>query len=376
MTRLFLVAGEASGDLHGALLARALKEIEPKIELSGVGGEQMAAAGVRLLANSADLGVTGLWEVLRELPKFRRLLRSLSEHIQQERPDGFIPIDFPDFNLRLAAKAHAAGIPVVYYISPQVWAWRRGRIATMKRLVRRMVVIFPFEEEIYRSAGVPVSYVGHPLAERVRPRIDRDTMRRSLGVAGRDVLIALLPGSRRGEIERHLPVLCATRERLAGESDLKWVLALAPGFRVDDLPGVGRVDPSIVVRQGETREILSACDLALTASGTATLEAALLGTPMIVLYRMHPLTWLLARLLVRVPHVAMANLLAGERVVPEYLQGEANAANLSAEVLRWARDPSRRAVAREKLLAAASRLGTGDAAAQAARVILDEVRSR
>jgi lipid-A-disaccharide synthase len=376
MTRLFLVAGEASGDLHGALLARALKEIEPAIELSGVGGSRMAAEGVRLLANSDDLGVTGVWEVLRELPKFRRLLRSLGAHMARERPDGFIPIDYPDFNLRLATKAHALGIPTIYYISPQVWAWRPGRIDTLKRIVRRMIVIFPFEEEIYRAAGVPVSYVGHPLADRVRPRIAREEMRKSLGVGANEFLIALLPGSRRGEIERILPVLDETRQRLAGEAALKWVLALAPGFRENDLPGVGRLDPAITVRQGETREILSACDLALTASGTATLEAALLGTPMIVLYKMHPLTWWLARRLVRVPHVAMANLLAGERVVPEYLQGQVNAVTLSAEVLRWVHDPALRVATREKLLAAAARLGEGGAVGRAARVILDEVGVR
>ena len=376
MTRLFLVAGEASGDLHGALLARALREVEPRIELSGVGGGRMAAEGVRLLANADDLGVTGVWEVLRELPKFRRLLGRLGEHLERERPDGFVPIDYPDFNLRLAEKAHAAGIPIVYYISPQVWAWRRGRIATLRRLVRRMIVIFPFEEEIFRAAGVPVSYVGHPLADRTRPRIERDEMRDSLGVGARDLLIALLPGSRRGEIERILPVLVETRERLVKENGLRWVLALAPGFREDDLPRVGRIDRAIAVRQGETREILNACDLALTASGTATIEAALLGTPMVVLYKMHPLTWFLARRLVRVPHVAMANLLAGERIVPEYLQGEANATTLSAEVLRWVRDPSLRAATRVKLLAAAARLGPGGAVGRAARVILDEVGDR
>ncbi len=376
MTRLFLVAGEASGDLHGSFLARALREIEPRIELSGVGGGRMAAEGVRLLANADDLGVTGVWEVLRELPKFRRLLGRLGEHLERERPDGFVPIDYPDFNLRLAEKAHAAGIPIVYYISPQVWAWRRGRIATLRRLVRRMIVIFPFEEEIFRAAGVPVSYVGHPLADRTRPRIERDEMRDSLGVGARDLLIALLPGSRRGEIERILPVLVETRERLVKENGLRWVLALAPGFREDDLPRVGRIDRAIAVRQGETREILNACDLALTASGTATIEAALLGTPMVVLYKMHPLTWFLARRLVRVPHVAMANLLAGERIVPEYLQGEANATTLSAEVLRWVRDPSLRAATRVKLLAAAARLGPGGAVGRAARVILDEVGDR
>jgi lipid-A-disaccharide synthase len=376
MTRLFLVAGEASGDLHGALLAHALREIEPEIDLAGVGGGRMAEAGVRLLARCDEMGVTGLWEVLRDLRKLRRLLGSLGEEIIRERPSAFIPIDYPDFNLRLAGKAHAAGIPVIYYISPQVWAWRRGRIGTLKRLVRRMIVIFPFEEEIYRAAGVPVTYIGHPFFDRMVPCLDREAMRKSLGVGDDEILVALLPGSRRSEIERILPVLLETRRRLAGEASIRWVLALASGFRKDDLPGVGQVDGEIMLRQGETREILRACDLAVTASGTATLEGALLGTPMIVLYKMHPLTWFLARRLVRVPHVAMANLLAGERLVPEYLQGQANPEVLAREVLRWVRNPALRNETRKGLLAAAARLGPGGAADRAARVILDEVGGR
>jgi lipid-A-disaccharide synthase len=376
MTRLFLVAGEASGDLQGSLLARALREIEPGVVLTGVGGSRMAEEGVHLLADCGEMGVTGLWEVLRDLPKLRRLLARLGAYLKRERPDAFIPIDYPDFNLRLAASARAAGVPVLYYISPQVWAWRRGRIETLKRLVRRMIVIFPFEEEIYRDAGIPVSYVGHPLVDQIRPSIGREAMRATLGIAPGEILVGLLPGSRRSEIERILPVLCETRRRLAREPGLRWVLALAPGFRETALPGVGTLDPGIAVRQGEAREILGACDLALTASGTATLEGALLGCPMIVLYKMHPLTWFLARRLVRIPHIAMANLLAGERIVPEYLQGDANAGTLAAEVLRWARDAGLRAKTRERLLAAAGRLGPGGAAGRAARVILDEVRAQ
>jgi lipid-A-disaccharide synthase len=376
MTRLFLVAGEASGDLHGALLASALKKIEPEVDLVGVGGSRMADAGVRLLARSDRLGVTGFLEVVRHLPRLRRLFASISSALLQERPDAFIPIDYPDFNLRLAARAHKAGIPIVYYISPQVWAWRRGRVKTLRRLVRRMVVIFPFEEEIYREAGVPVTYIGHPLVDQMTPLVSREVMRQRLGVGEEEILVALLPGSRKSEVERILPILYQTRHRLAGERQLRWVLALAPGFREGELSGIVRPDSPISIRSGETREILNAADLAITASGTATLEAALLGTPMLVLYRMHPVTWWIAKGLVRVPHIAMANLLAGKRLVPEFLQGEANPARLAAEVLRFTSDPALRAETRKELLAAGRTLGEGGAVHRGARLILDEVSSR
>ena len=372
MTRLFLVAGEASGDLHGSLLARALAEADGSVALEGVGGSEMERSGVCLHHRCEEMAITGLWEVVRHLPRFSRLLDELEDRLRKDPPDALIPIDYPDFNLRLAARAHALGIPVIYYISPQVWAWRKGRIRELARIVRRMIVIFPFEEELYRKAGVPVSYVGHPLVDRVRPRVGRMETRMAIGLNESEPLIVLLPGSRRSEVERILPVFLETR-RLLLARPWRWVVALAPGLSIAELPGEARAKGAPEVRTGETYELLAAADLALTASGTATVEAALLGTPMLVVYRMHPLTWHLARVLVDVPHVAMANLLAGKRLVPEFLQGRAVPKVLAKEVDRWMDDPALRTRTGEELRQVAATLGDGGAPARAAQVILKEI---
>jgi lipid-A-disaccharide synthase len=373
MTRLVLVAGEASGDLQGALLAGALRAREPKIELDGVGGEAMEAAGVRLLFRSEDMAVTGLWEVLSHLPHLKRILDRLARRLGEDPPDALIPIDYPDFNLRLAARAHDRGIPIVYYISPQVWAWRRGRLRTLSRLVRRMIVIFPFEEAIYRESGVPVTYVGHPLVDRVRPSAERAILRERYGLAPGEMLVTLLPGSRRSEIGRILPPMLDAKRRLAARKGVRWALALAPGLTATDLPRGAQAEKGWIVRSGETYDLMAAADLLVTASGTATTEAALLGTPMIVVYRMHPVTWELARRLVKVPHIAMANLLAGRRLVPELLQSEVNGPRLAAEIARLLEDEPGRAAMRDGLRVAAARLGQGGAPGRAADAILLEL---
>jgi lipid-A-disaccharide synthase len=376
MTRVCLVAGEASGDLHGALLAQALRRADPEILLEGVGGQGMERAGVHLYHRSEEMAVTGLMEVLSHLPRLARILGDLAARIRRDPPDILVPIDYPDFNLRLAARVARLGVPIVYYISPQVWAWRRGRIATLRRLVRRMIVIFPFEEDLYRREGVPVTFVGHPLVDRVRADHGREETREALGVRPGEFLIALLPGSRGSEIARILPTFIETRRLLSSDARLRWALALAPGLAVDVLPRDMDRGGKIEIVSGRTYDLLAACDLALTASGTATIEGALLGCPMLVIYRMHPLTWEIARRVVRVPHVAMANLIAGERIVPEFLQGDAKPERIAAEVLRWIGDEGLRRRTSARLLEAAARLGPGGAPDRAARVILEEIGRR
>lgn len=376
MRRVVLVAGEASGDLQGALLARALLARDPGIQIAGVGGEAMEAAGVRLVYRSEEMAVTGLWEVLAHLPRLKRILDGLTRWLRDEPPDVLVPIDYPDFNLRLAARAHAIGIPIIYYISPQIWAWRRGRLHTLAKLVRRMLVIFPFEEQIYEDQGVPVTYVGHPLVDRVRPSATREAIRARLGIGVDERLVGLLPGSRRGEIERILPAMLDAKLRLGGRADLRWALAVAPGLHPDSLPVHAQLPGDLRILAGETYDLMSAADLLVTASGTATTEAALLGTPMIVVYRMHPITWELARRIVRVPHVAMANLLAGRRLVPELLQGDVNGPRIAAEIERLLDDPRTLEATRAGLLEAAGRLGSGGAPEKAAAAILGEIDSR
>ena len=373
MTRLLLVAGEASGDLQGALLSQALKALEPDIELIGVGGREMESAGVHLRFRSETMAVTGLWEVLAHLPRLKRTLDALVSYMREDPPDGLITIDYPDFNIRLAQRAQRAGVPVIYYISPQVWAWRGRRVRALAEAIRRMIVIFPFEEEIYVRAGIPVTYVGHPLVDRVRPSSSRDVLRAGLGVGPNEMLVALLPGSRAGEIARILPPMLEARALLHGRAEIHWALAVAQGVPIASLPRSAREDPGLKIRSGETYDILAAADLALTASGTATTEAALLGTPMIVVYRMHPLTWHIARRLVKVPHIAMANILAGRRLVPELLQDEVDGLRLAREVERLLADPALLQSTRAGLLQAAASLGPGGAPGRAAAAILQEL---
>ncbi len=373
MSRLFLVAGEASGDLQGGLLAEALRSKAPEIHIEGIGGEAMERAGVALFHRNDEMGVTGIVEVARHLPRILRLLNAAARRIEESKSEAAILIDYPDFNLRLAARLRRRGIKVIYYISPQLWAWRRGRIETIRRTVARMIVIFPFEEALYREAGIPVSYVGHPLVERVRPSRPRPEIRAELGVGAGERLIVLMPGSRRSEISRIAPVLDAARQRLSGRPGLRWALALAPGIERELLPESMRSDPSMPARAGATYDLLAACDLAVAASGTATLEAAILGAPMIVVYKMHPLTWEIARRLVKVEHVAMANLVAGKRIVPELLQGEAVPERLADEILRFLDDPDLLLRTREALLEAAAKLGAGGASGRAAEAVLEEI---
>jgi lipid-A-disaccharide synthase len=381
MRRALLVAGESSGDLHGSLLARELQRRAPDLELFGVGGREMEAAGVELILRSEELSVVGLLEVLEVLPRILRAYETVQAALAERRPDVFVPIDFPDFNFRLLPRAYRLGIPTAYYVSPQVWAWRLGRIAWLKRYVRRMIVIFPFEKQLYESRGVPVSWVGHPLVDRIAPADGgargREDRRRALGLDPGRPVVALLPGSRRSEVARIEPVLRETRERIdqgrreAGREPVQWLVGRAPGLP-DGL--LDRLTPPAAAPAGIPpggREALEAADLALVASGTATLEASLLGTPVIVVYRMHPLTYAIARRLVRVDRIAMANLVAGERVVPEFVQDAAVPAAIAGEALRLLDHPEELGRIRGELIRARERLGPPGAAGRAAEAVLE-----
>lgn len=337
--KVFLAAGEESGDLHAAGLAQALREMRPDVTLMGVGGPKMASAGVRLVADFDPLAVVGLTEVLPRLPKILGLLRRLKDALGREKPHLYVAVDAPDFNFRLMGHAHRLGIPVVYFIVPQFWAWRRGRLRVLTRLVRRALTIFPFEIPLLEEAGVTASFVGHPLAESLEPPEDRRPLKELLGWPADRPLVALLPGSRAGEWKRHRKPLLETVQWVSERRpDIQWGWSIAPGL----LPPRGEVTSEGRVRyhRGRAQDLLRAADAALVASGTATLEAALLETPMIVHYRLAPLTSLLARLWVRVPHFAMVNLLAGSEVVPELFQRAVRASNMGPLLLRLLDDPA------------------------------------
>jgi lipid-A-disaccharide synthase len=368
-----LVAGEASGDLHGATLARALTSLEPGIALVGMGGPRMEAAGVRLLHGIDRAGVVGGTEVLGRLSALVRILRDLGRRLAELRPRALVVIDFPEFNLRLARRARAEKIPVVYFMAPQVWAWRRGRLQTMARDVTRVLAVFPFEVGLYQDAGVPVDFVGHPLLD-VLPPIARAAARAGLA-AEHEQLVGLLPGSRVAEVKQHLGVLLGAAQQILGrEPRVRFALPLAATIRAPEVEGPIRdAGLAVQVLPGEAYRVMAGADLLLVASGTATLEAACYGTPMVVLYRLSGLSYTLARLLVRgVSHISLPNIIAGRGAVPELIQGQATPARLARAALALLRDGEARARQQAVLREVRARLGQSGAGERAARAVLRE----
>lgn len=372
-TPLLVVAGEASGDLHGARLLTELRRLVPDLQPFGLGGEEMVAAGLEPLADVTEISVVGLAEVARVWSRAKKMFDSAVEETVRRRPALAVLVDFPEFNLRLAKALHARGVRVVYYISPQVWAWRKGRVETIARVVDTMLVLFPFEVEFYREHGAHAIHVGHPLvdevpADRAHGWDDPDTP------GDAPYRIALLPGSRSSEVERLLPVMAETVERLERDGvPVRPVLVEAPTVRrelVDRLladTGLYRLGVERV--RSDRLEILAGCHFALCASGTATLEVGLVGTPLAVLYRLGTWTYWMARLLVDLPHVSLVNLVLGRGVVPELIQREANPERIAGEVLAVLRDPERRRAMRSGLAELRERLGAGGASRRAAEEI-------
>jgi lipid-A-disaccharide synthase len=373
MPRLLVSCGEPSGDLYAAELVRELRAREPSFDIFGLGGDRLAAQGARLRAHVRDLAVVGLLEVVRHLEYLRAVFRGVLDEVDRQPPDGAVLIDYPDFNLRLARELRRRRIPVVYYVSPQVWAWRRGRVRAIRRDVSMMLVIFPFEEAIYRDAGVRVRFVGHPLVDLVRPP-GRAAFLADHGLDPQRPLVAVLPGSRPREVAHNLPPLAGAVERLKrSRPDLQFVAVSAPTLPPGTLEA-RLAPPAVRVLTGEAHGALAAADLALVASGTATVEAALLGTPMIVVYRLATLTYLLGRPFVRVPHYAMANLIAGRRLVPELIQGDFTAERVAAEAQSLLGDPARLAAVKEGLAQVRERLGPPGASGRAAESVIGTIR--
>lgn len=367
MPRLLVSCGEPSGDLYAADLVRHLRgrtAVPP--DVFGLGGDRLEAEGARLLAHVRDLAVVGLWEVVSHLPRFRRIFRGLLAEVDRERPDLAVLVDYPDFNLRVARALHRRRIPVVYYVSPQVWAWRPRRLRAIRDHVAHMIVIFPFEAKVYEDAGVPVTFVGHPLVDLVAPERDRNGFLASNGLDPTRPVIALLPGSRAKEIAHNLPPLAGAVRLLAQRRpDLQFLAAVAPS--IDPRTLRAALPPNVALVQGRTHAALSAANVAVVASGTATVEAALLGTPMVVVYRLSALTYHLGRRFVKVPHVAMANLIAQKGIVPELIQDEFTPERVADAVLPLL-GPAGDAM-REALAEVRRRLGAPGASGRAAEVV-------
>ena len=373
--RILLVAGEASGDLYGSLLVRALRERDSALGFAGIGGSRMREAGVDLFADSRDLAVVGLTEVLSHWKPIRSAFNRAVRELSGTPPDLLLLIDYPDFNLRLASRAAGFGVPVVYFIGPQVWAWRKSRLQAIARCVAQMLVILPFEADLYRQAGVPVQFVGHPLLDILPPPMERTEARKALGLDPARRIVGLLPGSRRRELRAHLPTMLESAGLLRDRvGDFQCLIPVASTLEASEFrPYLERVTglPEPILIEGKPFEALSAMDVAVIKSGTATLEAALMGVPMVVVYRTSPLTYALASLLADVPHVGLVNIVAGERLVPEQVQANFTPTIL-ASLLEGYLTANAESIGdlRAKLIALRQRLGSPGCFARAAEAVL------
>jgi len=371
--RVLIVAGEASGDLHGANLVRAFRAEDPDVRFFGVGGERMRDAGVDVAFDSSLVAVVGASEVLANLGVILRVLRWLKAALTTVRPDLVILIDFPDFNFRVARAAKAASVPVFYYISPQIWAWRRGRAKFLAKTVEGIAVIFPFEAELYRKWGLPAEFVGHPLMDGPLGKApDRARARETLGLKA-ETAIALLPGSRKSEIEHHLDLVLESAERIAKEiPGAVFLLPVAPTLDETWLKaraGTRSIDLRFIPpSKGGSYDVLSAADYAVVKSGTSTVEAALAGVPFVIVYRLSALTFFAGRLVVKVPFIGMANLIAGKQVARELVQHDFTPENVAAEIVGFHRDPARREATRAALAEVRSKMGEGGASSRAAKM--------
>ena len=366
---LLLSAGEASGDMYAARLAVALKQ-RADVAIFGMGGAQMRAAGVDTVTDYSEVSVVGITEILSHLPSLVRAMRHLVTAAEQRKPALAVLTDFPGFHLRLARKLKARGVRNAYYICPQFWAWRPWRVRVVRRRFARALCIFPFEEKFYGDAGVPVEFIGHPLVGSVQASVDRKSFCQEQGLNSQEPLVAILPGSRTAELRQHLPVLRESCLRIHRQARAQFVVAAAPGSDAAALREGWAPDLPLRVVENRTYDALGAADAAIVSSGTATVEAALLDAPMVVVYRVTPLTALLAKSLVRIPFFSMVNLIAERRVVPELIQSDFTPDRVASEVLRLLREPGARDTMRAGLAEVRQRLGPPGAIDRAADAIL------
>lgn len=349
-----MVAGETSGDLLAGLLLGGMKARWPDLSSQGIGGPKMAAQGFEAWWPHEKLAVHGFnMEVLRRFREIWTIRRRLGDRLLADRPDVFIGVDAPDFNLGLEARLKEQGVKTVHFVSPSIWAWRGGRIKKIHRSVDHMLCLFPFEPKIYQDAGINASFVGHPLADTIPLEVPRAAARASLGIADSTPLVAVLPGSRRGEIQHIAPCFLQTVALLAKQRpDLRFVLPVVPGLREMVEPMVREHAPSapLTLLDGQSHEALAACDVTLIASGTATLEAALFKRPMVIAYQLSPMSWQIMKRMGYLPWVGLPNILERDFVVPERLQDDANPPQLAKDVLAWLDDPARSASVQQRFL--------------------------
>lgn len=376
---LMVVAGERSGDLHASRIIASLKELSPSLEVFGIGGERMRCSGAEILTDITGLAVVGLAEVVKNYFAFRRLFHRLIEVARRRKPDAALLVDYPGFNLRLAPVLKSMGVKVAYFVSPQVWAWGRNRVRKMRQCVDRMIVVFEFEVPIYRDAGIDVVYVGHPLADVLVPTVSREQFRRKAGIPQESKVVALLPGSRLHEVSRHVPVMGKAAERIAERvAGARFVLPAAS----EELAGECRrliekhgVSVPVTIRRDGSYDAVAASDAAIVSSGTATLETGCLGVPLVVIYKVSPLTYLIARRLVTISNIGLINIVAGKTIAPEFVQREARPERIAGEIVKLLTDERLHETIRRQLVEVRAKLGSPGAPQRAAKAILDLMRS-
>jgi lipid-A-disaccharide synthase len=370
--KILVVAGEASGDLHGGLLIREVRQINSRVHFFGIGGDSMANAGMEIIHHVRDLAFVGFFEVIKHLPYVRRIYREMASLLDKKKPDLVLLIDYPGFNLRFAREANRRNIPVFYYISPQVWAWKAGRVKTIARRVKRIVVILPFEEDIYRKAGVDVHFTGHPLKDTVHPGKGKTEFYQKLGLNPRQLTVGILPGSRNLEVSNLLPEMIKAFHLLKKRlPELQGILAKADTISDEIYNAYLKESDLIFSVRKESYDVLTHCDAALVASGTATLETALLGTPMVILYKVAPLTAFIVRRIIRISFVGLVNIVAGKEVVPEILQEDVQAEIIAEKIFPLLTDENEREEIKKSLQEISEKLGKPGASRRAAEKLVE-----
>jgi len=373
--RILFIAGEASGDLHGAGVVRALKRHRPDLDLFGVGGDQMRGEGMDVLFHIDRLAFMGFVEVLKNLHTVRELRNRLASTLKSRIPDVAVLIDYPGFNLRFAKTLSGLGVPVIYYISPQVWAWHKSRVKQMRGIVTSMKVVFPFEVEIYRRAGIDVEFVGHPIVERISCDTTREQFFADHGLNPAKKVVALLPGSRVQEIEKIFPVMIDAARRLVQKFGVQAAVGVAPNLGLEVLGKYPLKDHGIVPVEHATYDLMHHADVAIVTSGTATLETGWFGTPMVIVYKTSPLTYQIGRMLIDVPNIGLANIVAGKQVAPELIQGDLTPSRLFDEVSSLVADEVKAQKMRQDLGIIRERLGGPGASEKVAQSVLSFVRA-
>jgi len=378
MAKIMILAGEASGDLHGANLARALRELEPEIEIIGMGGSLMAAQGVKIAFDITKLSTVGFVEALKSIKTLKGILRQLTHLMEKEKPDAVVFIDYPGFNLEVAKVVKEKNIPSLYYFSPTAWAWGKGRAKKVANLISKVASVFPFEAEVYREAGANVEFVGHPLLDIVKTKMSQKESYQAWNLAAEKPIVGLLPGSRQQEINALLPVMLESARKIKEKnSHVQFILPLAHTIareQVEEM--IAQSGLAVQIIDGHSYEVMNVSSLVIVSSGTATLEAACLGTPMVIIYKVAASTWFLGKMLVKIPHIGLPNIIAKKEIVPELLQNEANADNISAKVNQLLAHPEQLSMIKADLAEVKKQLGEEGAVKKVAQLVLDLGREK